>query len=77
MRLKKIAILQNISENDLSRVEKLQNKTLDGLREITRLRGFKKLDDLIKEDLLFRLLKSKSNPIKRSYMKYFNNSTND
>ena len=41
------------------------------------MRGFKKLDDLTKEDLIFRLLKSESNPVERSYMKYFNNSTSD
>ena len=50
---------------------------MDELREITRLRGFKKIDDLTKEDLIFRLLKSKGNPVERSYMKYFNNSTSD
>ena len=45
--------------------------------EIARLRGFKKLDNLTKEDLIFRLLKSESNLIERNYMKYFNNSTSD
>ena len=57
--------------------EKLQNKSIDELRGIAILRGFKNLDDLTKEDLIFRLLKSESNPIERSYMKYFNNSTSD
>ena len=38
------------------------------------MRRFKK-HDLTKEDLIFRLLKSASNPVERSYMKYFNNST--
>ena len=41
------------------------------------MRGFKKLDDLTKEDLIFRLSKSEGNPIESSYMKYFNNSTSD
>ena len=41
------------------------------------MRKFKKLDDLTKKDLIFRLLKSESNPVERSYMKYFNNSTSD
>ena len=57
--------------------EKLQNKSIDELRGIAILRGFKNLDDLTKEDLIFRLLKSESNPVERSYMKYFNNSTSD
>ena len=77
MRLEKIAKIQNISENELCNTEKLQSKSIDELGEIARLRGFKKLDDLTKEDLIFRLLKSESNPIERSYFKYFNNSISD
>ena len=77
MGLEKIAKMQNISENGLRRAEKLQSKSIDELREIARLRKFKKLDDLTKKDLIFRLLKSESNPVERSYMKYFNNSTSD
>ena len=41
------------------------------------MRRFKNYDNLTKEDLIFSLLKSKSNPMERSYMKYFNNSTSD
>ena len=75
--LEKIAKIQNISENELCKTENLQSKSIDKLREISRLRGFKKLDDLTKEFLIFRLLKSESNPIEHSYMKYFNNMTSD
>ena len=77
MGLEKIAKIQNNSKKDLSMVEKLQNKSIDELSGIARLRGFKNLDDLTKEDLISRLLKSNINPIERSYMKYFNNSTSD
>ena len=77
MGLEKIAKIQNISENELRKAENLQSKSIDELREIARLRGFKKLDGLTKKDLIFRLLKSESNPVERSYMKYFNNNTND
>ena len=77
MGLEKIAKIQNISENELRKAENLQSKSIDELLEIARLRLFKKLDDLTKEDLIFRLLKSESNPVERSYMKYFNNSTSD
>ena len=77
MGLEKIATIQNNSKKDLSMAEKLQNKSIDELRGIARLRGFKNHDDLTKEDLIFRLLKSESNPVERSYMKYFNNSTSD
>ena len=78
MGLEKIAKLQNISKNDLSRVEKLQNKAIDELREIARLRGFvERRFKLRKEDLIFSLLKSEINPAERNYMKYFNNNTSD
>ena len=41
------------------------------------MRGIKNYDNLTKEDLIFSLLKSESNPIERNYMKYLNNGTND
>ena len=41
------------------------------------MKGIKNYDNLTKEDLIFSLLKSESNPAERNYMKYFNNSTND
>ena len=47
---KKIAKIQNISKNDLRRAEKLQNKSLDELREIARLIRLKSYDNLTKED---------------------------
>ena len=77
-KLLKCKIFQNISKNDLSRVEKLQNKSIDELREIAKLRGIdKRRLNLTKEDLIITLLKSESNPAERNYMKYFNNSTSD
>ena len=63
MGLEKLAKIKDISENELRKAENLQSKSRDGLWEIARLRGFKKLDDLTKEDLIFRLLKSESNPV--------------
>ena len=77
VKLEKIAKIQNISKNELSKAEKLQNKTIDELRGIARLRRIKNYDNLTKEDLIISFLKSKSSPVKRNYMKYFNNSTND
>ena len=41
------------------------------------MRRIKNYDNLTKEDLIFSLLKSESNPAERNYMEYFNNSTND
>ena len=77
IKLEKNARTQNISKNDLSKAEKLQNKSIDELRRIARLRRTKKYDNLTKEDLIINLLKSESNPVERNYMKYFNDSTND
>ena len=77
IKLEKIAKIQNISKNELSKAEKLQNKSIDELRGIARLRRIKNYDNLTKEDLIISFLKSKSSPVKRNYMKYFNNSTND
>ena len=77
MKLEKIAKKQNISKNDLSRTKKLQNKSIDELQGIAKLRGIKNYDNLTKEDLTFSLLKSESNPTERNYKKHFNNSTND
>ena len=75
--LEKIAKKQNISKNELRKAKKLQNKSIDELKEIAGLRRIKNYDNLTKEDLIFSLLKSESNPGERNYMRYFNNSTND
>ena len=77
IKLEKIAETQNFSKSDLNRAEKLQNKSIDELREIARLRRLKNYDNLTKEDLIFSLLKSESSPAERNFIKYFNNSTND
>ena len=77
MGLEKIAKKQNIVKNELRKAEKLQNKSINELKGIAGLRRIKNYDNLTKEDLIFSLLKSESNPAERNYMKYFNNSTND
>ena len=41
------------------------------------MRRIKNCDNLTKQDFIFSLLKSESNPAECSYMKYFNNSTSD
>ena len=77
IKLKKIAKIENISKNELIKAEKLQNKSIDELRGIARLRRIKNRNNLTREDLIISLLKSESNPVERNYMKYFNISTND
>ena len=76
-KLLKYKIFQNISKNDLVRAEELQNKSIDELRGISKLRGKKPKEKLTKEDLIFSLLKSESSSIECNCMKYFNNRTND
>ena len=77
IKLEKIAKIQNISKNELNKAEKLQNKSIDELWGIARLRRIKNYDNLTKEDLIISFLKSESNPLERNYMKYFNNSNGD
>ena len=55
--LGKIAKIQNISKNELNQAKKLQNKSIDELLSIARLRKFKNREKITKEDLIIRLLK--------------------
>ena len=56
--LNKCVRKQNISENDLRKAEKLQNKPLDDFKKIAKLRRIKNYDNLSKEELIYTLLKS-------------------
>ena len=69
IKLEKIAKIQNILKNESSKDGKLQNKSIDELRGIARLRRIKKSDNLTEEDFIISLLKSESNPVERNYMK--------
>ena len=75
--LKNIAKIQNISKNELNKAKKLQNKSIDELKVIARLRRIKNIHKLTKEDLVLTLLKSESSALERNYMKQFNNNTDD
>ena len=60
-------------KNDNNNVEKLQNKSIDELKGIAKLRRIKNRDKLKKEDL-----KLESSNAEREYMKHLNNNnTND
>ena len=50
MGLEKITKIQNISKNELRKAKKLQNKSIDELKEIAGLRRIKNYDNLTKED---------------------------
>ena len=76
--LGKTAIKQNISKNELNQAQKLQEKSIDELKVIARLRRIKNSEKITKEDLIISLLKSESSTLEHNYMKHFNNNnTND
>ena len=77
IKLKKFAKKQNISKIDLHKAKNLQDKSIGELHGVAKLRGIKNYDNLTREDLIFSLSKSESNPAERNYVKYFNNSTDD
>ena len=70
--LEKIAKIQNISKNDFNKVTKLQEKSIDKLKAIARLRRINNFKKLTKEDLILTLLKSESNDLENN-----NNNNND
>ena len=72
--LEKIAKIQNISKNELNKAEKLQEKSIDELKAIARLRRIKNFEKLTKEDLILTLLKSESSALENNFS---NNNTND
>ena len=68
---------QNILENDLRKVTKLQKMSLDNLKKIAILRKINKNDKLSREDLVYTLLRSKRDLIESNFEKYITNDTND
>ena len=51
--------------------------SLDDVKKIAILRRIKNYDKLSKEDLIYTLLISESNPIESNYEKYITNNTNN
>ena len=64
-------------KNELNKAEKLQQKSIDKLRGIARLRRIKNSHKLTKEDLIISLLKSESSLTERNFEKLFNNNIDD
>ena len=71
----KIAKIQNISQNELNQVEKLQRKSIDGLKEIARLWKIKNREKLTKEELIIGLLKSASSVAEHNFNNDNSNNT--
>ena len=64
-------------KNDLREVTRLNNKSLDDLQKVAKLRRIKNIDDMSKEDLIYTLLRSEKNILEDNYMKYINNNTDN
>ena len=77
LRLEKTAKMQNISKNDFNKVKKLQEKSLDELKPIARLRRINNFKKLTKEDLILTLLKSESNALENNNNDNNNNNDDD
>ena len=51
--------------------------SIDDLKKIAILRRIKNYDNLSREDLIYTILRSESNPVESNYTKYINNNTDD
>ena len=56
--LERIARMQNLSQNSLDQITKMQNLSQNKLEQIAKTRGIRNYKDMLKEDLLVGLLKS-------------------
>ena len=77
LNLKKIGKKPNVLKRDLREATELLNMSLDDLKKIAILQRIKNYNDLSKEDLIYALLRSESDPTENNYMEYINNNTND
>ena len=50
--------MQNLSLNELKKIERMNNLSPNALEEIAMLRNIKNYEGMLKEDLLIALLKS-------------------
>ena len=57
--LKKIAKMQNLSQNEFNQIAVMRDLLWDELEQIAKIRRIKNYKDMIKEDLIISLSKSK------------------
>ena len=57
--LKKIAKMQNLSQNEFNQIAEMRGLSRDELEQIAKIRRIKNYEDMKKEDLITSLLKSK------------------
>ena len=70
--LKKIATMQNLSQNELNLIAKMRGQSRDELERITKVRRTENYEEMLKEELITPLLKSK-----QSIAEFFNNNLYD
>ena len=75
--LNKYVKKQNVSESDLHKAIKLQKMSQNDLKKIAILRRIKNINDFLKEDLIYTLLRSEKHLLEDNYVKYINNNTDD
>ena len=59
--MKKIAKMQNLSQNELNQIEEMRDQSRDELERIAKIRRIKNYEEISKEELIISLLKSKQN----------------
>ena len=70
--MKKIAKMQNLSQNELNQIEEMRDQSRDELERIAKIRRIKNYEEMSKEELIISLLKSKQN-----IAELFNNNLDD
>ena len=59
--MKKIAKMQNLSQNELNQIEEIRDQSRDELERIAKIRRIKNYEEMSKEELIIFLLKLKQN----------------
>ena len=73
VKLKSYNIQRKFRKISLNKFIKTQNFTKKiNLKKIAKLQAIKSHDDLLKEDLIYTLLRSEKHPLENNYMKYIN-----
>ena len=75
--LNKYVKKQHVSESDLHKAIKLQKMSQDDLKKIAILQRIKNINDFLKKDLIYTLLRSEKHLLEDNYVKYINNNTDD
>ena len=70
--MKKIAKMQNLSQNELDQIEEMRDQSRDELERIAKIRRIKSYEEMSNKGLIISLLKSK-----QSIAELFNNNLYD